>query len=206
VGLRAAALAEVRLDGCVVDAECVLPAGAAEMDAALAEERLLLATAVVAAADRVMRGTLAFAATRSFGPGQVLGDQQAVRHRLADLMADLEIAAAFGREGAGDLLRGALAPARAAAVMLVAMDAGRRIAEGCMQLMGARGFMADHPAARLYRDLLAVGLLAAGDPGALERAAAEGFEAASASAAPPARPASGAERAEASAHPAGALA
>lgn len=198
VGLRAAALGEVRLDGCVVDPARVFAVGAAELDAALAEERLLLATAVVAAAERVLRGTLAFAGTRSFGPGQVLGGQQAVRHRLADLMADLEIAAAFGREGAGALLRGALAPSRAAALMLVAVDAGRRIAEGCMQLMGARGFMADHPAATLYRDLLSVDLLAAGDPGALERGAAEGLRA-------PVLPASTIGR-PAFAHPAGDLA
>ncbi|HEX8695756.1 MAG TPA: acyl-CoA dehydrogenase family protein [Longimicrobium sp.] len=181
VGLHAAALGEVRLDGCLVDpAQRVFAAGAPGIAGALAEERLLLATAVVAAAEEVLRRTLAFAGTRAFGPGRVLGDQQAVRHRLADLMADLEIAAAFAGEAADACLRDALAPPRAAALMLVTVDAALRVAEGCMQLMGARGFMADHPASHLYRDLLSVGLLAAGDPGALERAAAEDLRAVSA--------------------------
>ena len=172
VGLHAAALGEVRLDGCVVDAADVIAIRPADLHAALAEERLLLAAALGAVAERVMRGTLAFAGARAFAPGQVLGDQQAVRHRLADLMADVEIAGAFQREAADAHLRGALSPARAAALMLVAVDSARQIAEGCMQLMGARGFMEDHPAARLYRDVLSLGLLAAADPAALERAAA----------------------------------
>lgn len=172
VGLHAAALGEVRLVGCRVAPSDVVAAKADALAAALAEERLLLSTAIVAAADEVLRQTLAFAGTREFGPDQVLGDRQAVRHTLADLLADAEIAGAFARDCADAWLAASLSSARAASLAIVAVDAGQRVAEGCMQLMGARGFMADHPASRLYRDLASVGLLAACDPAALARIAA----------------------------------
>jgi alkylation response protein AidB-like acyl-CoA dehydrogenase len=171
-GLHTAALGELHFTRCRVDAEHGLAAGAAEAarEDALADERLLLAAAIVAVTQRALHGALAFVGGREFGAGQLLGGQQAVRHRLADLMADHELAAALVRaEGAARRDGGS---ARAAMALLVSTEAARRVVEGCMQLQGARGFMAAHPATRAYRDLLTVGLLPAADPDALADAAA----------------------------------
>lgn len=173
-GLHTAALGELHFSRCRVDAEHGFAAGAAAaaLEDALADERLLLATAIVAVTARALHDALAFVGGREFGPGQLLGGQQAVRHRLADLMADHELAAAFARAEGAARRDGGSAPQRAAMTLLVCVEAARRVVEGCMQLQGARGFMAAHPATRAYRDLLTVGLLAAADPDALADAAA----------------------------------
>jgi hypothetical protein len=51
---------------------------------------------------------------------------------------------------------------------IVAAEAARKVVEGCMQLSGARGFMEDDPATRLYRDLLTLPLVPSLDPATLE--------------------------------------
>ncbi|HYW08306.1 MAG TPA: acyl-CoA dehydrogenase family protein [Longimicrobium sp.] len=171
-GLHTTALGELHFTRCRVEAEHVWAAGAAAgaIEDVLADERLLLAVAIVAVTERALHGALAFVGGREFGPGQLLGGQQAVRHRLADLMADHELAAAFARAECAARRGGASFPERAAMTLLVSTEAARRVVEGCMQLQGARGFMADHSASRAYRDLLTIGLLA--DPDALADAAA----------------------------------
>jgi alkylation response protein AidB-like acyl-CoA dehydrogenase len=170
VGLHAAALGEVRLDGCVVEPWQVLGEAVDEVvAAALADERLLLAGVAAAAAGRCLRRTLAFVGTRALAPGQTLGDQPVVRHRLADLSADHGVAAAFHHEAAAERLHAPLSPARAAGVAWVCVGALRRVSEGCMQLLGARGFMDEHPVSRAYRDALTLPLLPALDPDALLR-------------------------------------
>jgi alkylation response protein AidB-like acyl-CoA dehydrogenase len=170
VGLRAAPLGEVRLDGCAVEPWQVVAGPVPRLlESALADERLLLAALASAAAGRCLRRTLAFAGTRPFAPGQVLGELAVVRHRLADLTAAHEIAAALEREAASERLAGAVAPSRAASVAWVCVDALRRVAEGCMQLLGARGFMDDHPVSRAYRDAVTLPLLPALDTDSLLR-------------------------------------
>jgi alkylation response protein AidB-like acyl-CoA dehydrogenase len=173
LGLQAAALGEVRFDGCPLAPSDVLAEagrGAPALAESLADERRLLSAALLASADRVLGDTLIFVGARAFGPGRVLGDQQVVRHRLADLAAEHAVAAALLREaGAEERTE----PAAAVLLMLACTEACARIAEGCMQLLGARGYMADHPAARLYRDVLTLGLLAAGDPARLAHLAGE---------------------------------
>ncbi|HET6229939.1 MAG TPA: acyl-CoA dehydrogenase family protein [Longimicrobiaceae bacterium] len=170
VGLHTAALGPVRLERCRVDAAQVArgPRVAAALADAAADERLLLATAVIAAMDATLRRTLAFVGTRAFGPGVVLGDQQAVRHRLADLMAEHDVAAAFQAEVAAARLIGTPDHARCAMLAIVAAEAAQKVVEGCMQLSGARGFMEDDPATRIYRDLLTLPLVPSLDPATLE--------------------------------------
>lgn len=93
--------------------------------------------------------------------GTPLTSHQAVRHRLADLQADFALVRQYGYHVAWLQSQGRLDSRSASTLKLKATELAVAAAQVCLQFHGARGFLGDSVAARLYRDASA-GTLAAG--------------------------------------------
>ncbi|MFD5514904.1 acyl-CoA dehydrogenase family protein [Streptomyces sp. NPDC127066] len=86
---------------------------------------------------------------------------QAVRHAFAELTADHELVAQYGRHAALLHSRGELDSRTATVLKLKATELAVRAAHVCLQFHGAQGCLDESTAARLYRDASA-GTIAAG--------------------------------------------
>ena len=93
--------------------------------------------------------------------GVPLTRHQAVRHRLADLRTDYSLLRHYAYHVAWTQSRGRLDGRSATMLKLKATELAATAAQACLQLHGARGFLGDAAAARLYRDA-AAGTVAAG--------------------------------------------
>ncbi|MEU4157906.1 acyl-CoA dehydrogenase family protein [Actinoplanes sp. NPDC026670] len=90
-----------------------------------------------------------------------LSANQSVRHRLADLHAQLDLVREYGRHAARAHSRGELDVRTASVLKLQATELAVIAAQTCVQYHGARGYREESVAARLYRDAMA-GTIAAG--------------------------------------------
>src|SRR5581483_5003220 len=93
--------------------------------------------------------------------GAALSANQAVRHRVADLSADLALVEQYGRYAAQQHALGRLDARVASILKLKATELAVTAAQACMQFHGARGYAADSAAARVFLDA-AAGTIAAG--------------------------------------------
>jgi alkylation response protein AidB-like acyl-CoA dehydrogenase len=86
--------------------------------------------------------------------GTRLADMQALRFRVADYATELEAARLMVRRAAVAVGRGD-EPARRLAAMAkrLATDTGFDVVNGCLQLHGGYGYLADHPIERVLRDV-----------------------------------------------------
>ncbi|MYW94229.1 hypothetical protein G3I59_27435 [Amycolatopsis rubida] len=82
--------------------------------------------------------------------GRAIGSFQAVSHRLSDVYAEIETAAALIPR-ALPALDGASAGEPPLTALLAAASAAEHATEASVQTLGAQGFLADHPIAALYR-------------------------------------------------------
>ena len=122
-------------------------------------ERLAAAAIAVGSADVALETTLNYMASRKVF-GKRLDRYQALRHRLADLAAELEAARQLTYHSAWLLERGEPAVRESSMAKLVTTELGKRIADECLQLHGGYGFMEEYPAARFYRDAAAATITA----------------------------------------------
>lgn len=90
-----------------------------------------------------------------------LSANQAVRHRLAELEAEYELVRHYAYHAAWLQSTGGLDTRTASIVKLRATELAVSAAQTCLQYHGARGYLDDSAAARLYRDAMA-GTIAAG--------------------------------------------
>ena len=79
---------------------------------------------------------------------------QALRFRVADYATELESARLMTRRAAIAVGRGDADGRRLAAMAKrLATDIGFEVANGCLQLHGGYGYLADHPIERVLRDV-----------------------------------------------------
>ena len=92
--------------------------------------------------------------------GRPLDRFQVLRHRMADLYAELEAARQLTYHAAW--LRGEGRPAvlESSMAKLMATELGKKVADECLQFFGGYGFMEEYPAARFYRDARAATIAA----------------------------------------------
>ncbi|MTD17253.1 acyl-CoA dehydrogenase [Nakamurella sp. YIM 132087] len=139
----------VRLD--LTDVPARILAREADLDPALAIGSIALAAESVGITDHALRETVAYVTGRQQF-GRPIGSFQAVKHRLADLLVELEAArsavalAAACAVGAPELL-----PVTAAAAQLTAGNAAALAVKEYVQLHGGIGFTWEHPAHRYVR-------------------------------------------------------
>ncbi|MDQ2083713.1 acyl-CoA dehydrogenase family protein [Xanthobacteraceae bacterium Astr-EGSB] len=86
--------------------------------------------------------------------GTRLSDMEALRFRVADYATELESARLMVRRAAIAVGRGDADGRRLAAMAKrLATDIGFEVANGCLQLHGGYGYLADHPIERVLRDV-----------------------------------------------------
>jgi alkylation response protein AidB-like acyl-CoA dehydrogenase len=117
----------------------------------LAQERLSIAIAGVAAAQAALDWTLAYVKERT-AFGQPLGAFQSARFTLAEMKTEIELATAYTDQAVLALGRGELSAEDAAMAKWWCTELQGRVVDRCVQLHGGYGYMLEYPIARAYAD------------------------------------------------------
>jgi alkylation response protein AidB-like acyl-CoA dehydrogenase len=156
MGWRAQPTRQLQFDGCKVPAGNLLGdegAGFAYAMAGLDGGRLNIAACSLGAAQAAMDATRAYMAERQ-AFGQSLDRFQALQFRLADMEIELQAARVLLRQAAWKLDTGAPdAALHCAMAKKFVTEAGSRVADGCLQLHGGYGYLADYGIEKTVRDL-----------------------------------------------------
>jgi len=154
LGNRAGDHAEVTFDGAVVAEDMVLGldgSGLAIQLEQLAHERFALAVIFVAQARRMIEGLMPEARSRVVF-GRPLVDHQRVSFSLVDLYSEVLVLESYVMAVASLLDRDRDCVAEASVAKVRAARLVKAVADECLELSGARGFMLDESLARSVRD------------------------------------------------------
>jgi len=163
LGWRAADICRVELDDVFVPEQALLGRSSYTLSylfRALRFERLTAGLLAVGGAAHAIDLVDSFARTHRINNAP-LAANQAVRHGVADLVADLELVRQYGRHAARLQGRGDLDDRTASVLKLKATELAAAAARTCLQYHGARGYLADSTVSRVFRDA-AAGTIAAG--------------------------------------------
>ena len=156
MGWKAQPTAQVQLDGARVPAANLLGdegRGFAYAMAGLDGGRLNIAATALGGAQAALDATLRYMGERE-AFGQTLNQFQALQFRLADMEVKLQAARTFLRQAAWKLDQGAPDATRFCAMAkLHVTDAAFDVANGCLQLHGGYGYLADYGIEKIVRDL-----------------------------------------------------
>ena len=156
MGWRAQPTAEVQFDDCLIPAANLLGEegrGFAYAMAGLDGGRLNIAAGALGGAQAALDATLAYMAERR-AFGKTLDQFQALQFRLADMETALQSARVFLRQAAWKLDHGAADASKFCAMAkLHVTDRAFEVANGCLQLHGGYGYLADYGIEKLVRDL-----------------------------------------------------
>lgn len=119
----------------------------------LSENRVGVAASALGLARGAYEEALDFAKSRIVR-GKPIIEYQAVAHRLADMATDIEAARWMVYWGAWQVDQGTLTDAAASKVKLIASEAGIRVTENAIRVMGGAGIMRDHRVGMHHRDAL----------------------------------------------------
>jgi alkylation response protein AidB-like acyl-CoA dehydrogenase len=123
----------------------------AAMMAELPQERLIIAVASIAAAQKAFDITRDYVRERH-AFGQAVGEMQNTRFKLADLKAELQVGWAFVDQCLAQLVRKELTSADASIAKLWVSEMHGRVVDQCVQFFGGYGFMREYEICRLYAD------------------------------------------------------
>jgi alkylation response protein AidB-like acyl-CoA dehydrogenase len=163
-GMRGLETARLRIDA-VVDDDAVLARpglGLPAITFGLFHERLAIAAQILGSLDLVLTLTVTqLHRKRQFGAP--LFDHQALRLRIADLVARTRLAQRGVHAAVRDLADGnAVSMREVAGMKVTAAQLGEEVISECLHVFGGRGYVEDEtPMARLWRDLR-IGRLGAG--------------------------------------------
>ena len=156
MGWRAQPTAQVQFDDCVIPAENLLGEegrGFAYAMAGLDGGRLNIAAGALGGAQAALDATVAYMAERR-AFGKTLDQFQALQFRLADMETALQSARVLLRQAAWKLDQGAADASKFCAMAkLHVTDRAFEVANGCLQLHGGYGYLADYGIEKLVRDL-----------------------------------------------------
>jgi alkylation response protein AidB-like acyl-CoA dehydrogenase len=154
VGMHAQDTAELFFNDVRVPVENLLGSegeGFRYLVANLAQERLSIALAGVAAAQGALDWTLAYVKERE-AFGQPIGSFQASRFALAEMQTEIELATVYCDQAVLALNRGELSVEDAAKAKWWCTELQGRVIDRCVQLHGGYGYMTEYPVARAYAD------------------------------------------------------
>jgi len=154
LGMHAQDTAELFFEEVAVPAENLLGAegqGFAYMVGNLAQERLSIAIAGVAAARAALGWTLDYVKERT-AFGQPVGSFQASRFGLAEMATEIELATHYCDQAVVALNRGELSAEDAAMAKWWCTEMQGRVVDRCLQLFGGYGYMTEYPIARAFTD------------------------------------------------------
>jgi alkylation response protein AidB-like acyl-CoA dehydrogenase len=152
VGLKANDTAELFFDDCRVPADNLIGTenhGFYHLMANLPRERLSIAIAAVAAAERLLAITLEYARSRE-AFGRPIGKFQHNRFLLAELDTEVTIARTFVNHCVSEFNAGRLSVVDAAKAKWWTTELQNRVADRCVQLHGGYGYMLEYPVAKAW--------------------------------------------------------
>jgi alkylation response protein AidB-like acyl-CoA dehydrogenase len=156
MGLRTSPISELVLDDVFVPDENVIgrPGGGGPVFAESMDwERALLGACHLGTMQRVLEGALRHARTRKQF-GQLIGKNQAVSHKIADMKVRLEAAKWLTYRAASMLDISREAGLHAAIAKLYASEAFVESARSAVQVMGGYGYMVESEIERILRDAI----------------------------------------------------
>jgi citronellyl-CoA dehydrogenase len=116
------------------------------------EERLFLSASILAAMDRCVEETVAYAGQRKAFGAPVLANQY-VHFRLSELKTEIEAARALVYRATEKLVAGEDVTLLASMAKLKTGRLAREVSDGCLQFWGGQGYMWDNYVSQMYRDL-----------------------------------------------------
>lgn len=117
----------------------------------LPQERLSLATGSVAHAETAFGWTLEYIRER-YAFGQPISGFQAVKHTMAEMRTELDLAQTYVDSQIVALNEGRLTAEEAAKAKWWVTEMENRVISRCLQLFGGWGYMEEYPIARAFRD------------------------------------------------------
>lgn len=154
IGLHAQDTAELFFDDVRVPVENLLGdegKGFAHLVDNLPQERLSLSVGSIAHAQTAFDWALAHVKERQ-AFGQPIGSFQTVKHAMAEMRTELDIAQTFVDSQIVALNEGRLTPEEAAKAKWWVTELENRVISRCLQLFGGWGYMEEYPIARAFRD------------------------------------------------------
>ena len=155
IGLHSADTSELFFDNVEIPPENLLGAeegqGFYQMMQQLPQERLIIAAGGIGAMEGAVERTISYAKEREAFGGPIL-QFQTVRHTLAELKTKTAVARAFFDDCMADHLRGELTVEKAAMAKYWISDAQGEVLDGCLQLHGGYGFMAEYDIGPMWAD------------------------------------------------------
>jgi alkylation response protein AidB-like acyl-CoA dehydrogenase len=125
--------------------------GFAYLTANLAQERLSIAVAGVAAARAALAWTVEYVGERT-AFGTSIGTFQNTKFVLAEVATEVEVGQAFVDQCVLELNTGTLTAAKAAQAKYWCTELQQRSIDRCLQLFGGYGYMTEYPIGRAYAD------------------------------------------------------
>ena len=117
----------------------------------LALERLVMAINAHARSEWALEYTVQYMKERQ-AFGQTIDRFQALRHKIADLAAEVEVCKTFNYETARRLGNKEYVVKEASMAKLVSTRVADQVAYDCLQMLGGYGYMEEYPLARNLRD------------------------------------------------------
>ena len=154
IGLHAQDTAELFFDDVRVPAENLLGdegRGFFHLTDNLPQERLSLTTGSIAHAQAAFDWTLEYVEERK-AFGQPVGSFQTVKHTMAEIRTELDVAQTYVDSQILALNAGELTPEEAAKSKWWVTELENSVITRCLQLFGGWGYMEEYPIARAFRD------------------------------------------------------
>jgi len=154
LGWKASDTAEIAFDNVIVPASNLMGEegkGFPYIMQHFALERLVMGINAHARAEFALDYALQYMSERKTF-GKTINKYQALRHRYADLYADMEICKVYNYSVAYKLNKGEYAVKEATISKLRSTKMADEVAYDCLQFLGGYGYMEDYPMARLFRD------------------------------------------------------
>jgi alkylation response protein AidB-like acyl-CoA dehydrogenase len=122
------------------------------------EERLIGGASAIAVAGYVLQDTIAYLQQR-IAFGRPLSDLQTIRHRIAEMAAEIEIAKRFVHSVCETYRDGKVEAKEICMIKFRVFEMVQRVVEQCLQLHGGYGFLEENWITRVFRDarVLSVG-------------------------------------------------
>ena len=155
LGLHTSPTGWLEFDGCRVPKSLTLGKphlGFFYAGTRLLEERLVAAACGVATAGMVLDQTMDFLRQRRIYE-RPLSEMQAVRHRIVEVAAELEMARRFVYSLAESYRDGHVEAKEICMAKFQVVEVVHRVVERCLQLHGGAGFLEENWLSRVYRDM-----------------------------------------------------
>ncbi|MEZ0541503.1 acyl-CoA dehydrogenase family protein [Fibrella arboris] len=163
MGWHSSDTAEIRFDDVLVPTDQLIGlenSGFYYLMESLQLERLVAAILAVAGAETALDWTLTYLHERE-AFGKPIGKFQAIRHSIANVATEVEVAKQFVYHTGWLFAQGESVVKECSMAKLHTADMQKRVIDTCLQFFGGYGYMEDYPICRAYRDAR-VGTIAGG--------------------------------------------